>query len=819
MWQQSGHGPGHLPESVSTTYAYLLTENEVTPQNLRQQTFIETQWNQAPLTYSDLDVWLRIGISNSASTSVNLSLMLDNPLYNRIEVLRISDSGVAESILLSGDKTNTASRAQLALPEVRFSTGASQSMHLYIHAQTDGSPVLPLILQTTDAADQTHLQLYLIWGIFIGTVLLMSAYNLVLYLGLKDIAYLSYIGYILTMLLLLGAVHGFGYYLFPLTLQQFLMERIITLNTVAAAFTFLFAKHFLRFNRSDGLSFRAGQLFLYLLALFFLLSLFIPEYQAAQWFSLVQSACYAMVLWLLIHRVPGNLSWTRYYLVSWVPFFVGAAIAYLLFSGVIPYTFFNRHAFAFSVVFEMALISMALTDRFANLERDRLYRATHDYVSGLANEALLKEAIDRHTRKANSELCLLAVEVSNLDAIRPYLQSNELNDLVHALSLEIGSELSRQRTLYDIDSESIYYRYTALMRGEVLCFLLNCNSTDDLAQLLNSMTDRDNYNPLKDSIPFRIQCRFGLAIQTDPIESSDQLITEARRALHEAKASSKPFHIYQSSQERDRSHHIRLAQDLVSAIESNELLLYHQPQLLLHDPELMASEVLLRWQHPKQGMIPTNEVIAVAEQTGLIRSLTRWVLRQSFQQARQLLDDGRPLYNLSINISANDLSRSNFANELIQEFSEWRLDASLFTLEVTESTHLSDQYHFQQNFKILKDAGFRFAIDDFGTGYSSLSYASEHPFSELKIDRSFVLHLPFDARHHTIVSATVSMAKKLQLSVTAEGVEDDATAQILYRLGCDKLQGYLFARPMPFEKYSQWQIQPDQLVFMNEDDS
>lgn len=808
-WQSIGDQLTTLPDSVDVSYGYLLPEAPLAQDVVTKQSFNETGWNQAPLQYSDLDVWLQLNIENTAQQSAHLVLLLDNPMYNRIEVFRLNSDGQLTSMMLSGDTTRSPDKSLLATPKAMLDLAPQQSETLYVHGQTDGAPILPLSLMTTENAQELQRHLHLIWGAFIGVVLLMSSYNLVLFFGLKDTTYLTYIGYVMTMLLLLGVVHGFGYYLFPVPLQQLLARQIISINTVAAFFTFLFAVQFLKYSAEDGRIYQVSQGFLVLLPLFFLVTLIIPEYLAAQMFSLIQVMTCILIVWLIAHRIPDSLKWAKYYIVSWIPLLFGAAVPFLMYSGLLEYSFFNRHAFLYSILFEMALISMALADRFAGLEQDRLYRATHDNTLGLANEALLKEAIDRVAgHRTSDEIALVAVEITNFDAVMPYVREDELSDLIHSLSQRFIEELSAGTRLVDIDHQSTYYKKTALMRGEVLCFLLRTGQSSQVEALMARISNRDNFNPLQDQIPYRIHCRFGVAILTPDVHQTVDLIARVRRALHEAKTSNKPFHIYRSKQDRDRSHHIRLAQDLVNAIESGELMLYHQPQQSLKDPSLMMSEVLLRWQHPQHGMVSPDEIIAIAEGTGLIKSLTRWVLKQAFQQARTLLNNGRPLQNLSINISATDLSRADFAKDVIEELEQWQLNAELFTLEVTESTLLSNQYFFQKNFRDLKARGFHFAIDDFGTGYSSLSYAYEHPFSEMKIDRSFITDLLQDPKRQTIVSATISMAKELKLEVTAEGVEDEATHNLLRQLGCDKLQGFLLSKPMPFDAYLNWQNEP-----------
>ncbi|EAR10516.1 EAL domain-containing protein [Reinekea blandensis] len=803
-WQDLAKAQSDPPSGLSYEFAYLKEEVAVADLlRLPDSAFTGSDWNQIPLGFSDQTYWLRITLDNQTSSARDLVLVLDNPMINRLEVFSTNADGLPEPLLVTGDQTQNPVRLQLMLPHVPFRL-SDIPQRFYIKAQTNGAPIVPVTILTADGFNQLEQSLHLIWGSFCGIILLMVVYNLVLYMGLKDETYVYYSGYIFSLLLLLGVAHGYGYYLFPRSLQQWLSANIISLNALATLMTFLFASSFLRYSAEQGPLSRVMLTVRHALWIYLAFTLVAPEHIEAQIYPFIQAVGYVVVMAMILYRIPEKLTWTRYYIISWLPLYIGGAIAFLLFSGDIEYSFLTRHAFLFSIVLEMALISMALADRFSTLEKVRLYQATHDEVVGLANTGLLKEAIKTSMAQSiEPRLTLVAIEISNLDSIRPYLRDQEMSDLFHAISQSFDTELSGYGHLHTIDDQSVHHRHCAVLRGEILCFLMDNHSRSHLDATLKALSQRDNYNPMPDSLPFRIQCHFAGAILQNNTQATE-LLRQVRHALQTAKTSQQAYHIYQPLEVQSQGLHVRLAQDLVNAIEAGDLELYHQPQISLTQPEDRASEVLLRWHHPTEGLIPTIDVITIAEQTGLIRSLTRWVLSAAFSQTKTLRQLGYCGIRVSINISANDLSHRGFSSDVIGLLDSTGLPADIFTLEVTESMHLSDQAVFQQNFTELRDHGFLFAIDDFGTGYSSLSYANEHPFSELKIDRSFVTDMLNDPKRQTIVSATVSMAKKLKLIVTAEGIEDDATAETLKALGCDKLQGFGFARPMPFSDYQAW---------------
>jgi len=792
-----------LPVDLEADYAYLKSAAAVSTETIEMQPFTPAPWNGIPLEFGDQVYWLRLRLSNRLDTSRALFLLMDNPMMNRLEVFRPDQTGAMERLMLGGDHTS-GRPFELALPHLGFELGPMASQTLFVRAQTDGAPILPLSIMEAEGFAHYQRSLHLVWGAFIGTVLLMAIYNLLLYQGLKDRTYLYYVGYVLSLMVMLGVVHGYGNYLFPRSLQQWLSQQVISLNTVATLLTFLFGVHFLKYSTKAGPLARPIRLFNLALILFLVVTFFFPEYLTAQWYAPFQALMYLMAFWLIIRRIPDKLVWTRYYIVSWIPLCVGGAVAYLLFSGYLEYSFYTRHAFPVAIILEMALISMALADRFAVMERARLHQATHDGTLGLANEALLAEAIRSERRHGKgSDLALIAVEISDLDALRPYITEDTLRDLLHGLSRLFSAALTGPYRPSVVDAHARVHKHTAVMRGDILCFLLHTPGEEALVELLERISNRDNFNPIEGRLPYRVQCHLA-AVLIGAAETPTELLAQTRRALAAARNRQQRWHLRSAVREVDHSQKIRLAQDLVNAIESGGLSLFHQPQLSLSDTDQVASELLIRWNHPEQGWIPAVQIITIAEETGLIRSLTRWVIHEALRHARLLHEATAGHAVLSINVSASDLSRPEFATELIEAREQTALSADCLILEVTESAHFSERAAFERNFRYLTEAGFRLAIDDFGTGYSSLSYAHQHPFSELKIDRSFVSALLSDARTQTIVAATVSMARQLRLAITAEGVEDEPTAIYLKALGCDRLQGFWIAKPIPLEEYLKW---------------
>lgn len=246
-------------------------------------------------------------------------------------------------------------------------------------------------------------------------------------------------------------------------------------------------------------------------------------------------------------------------------------------------------------------------------------------------------------------------------------------------------------------------------------------------------------------------------------------------------------------------------QDLRNAIENKQLILYYQPQVNMKTEALHGAEVLVRWLHPEFGLIFPNKFIALAEQTGLIEQLSEEVIHLAVKQSVHWQKLNRAT-RLSINISAQNITSLKLPEQLRMLVKEYEIDPSMIVLELTESALMDSEVTSLDIFTRFRLKGFQLSIDDFGTGYSSLSQLHKIPFTELKIDQSFVTNMKQEKESAAIVETCIMLAHKLNMEVVAEGIEDKATWDLLLTEGCDIAQGYYIARPMPAEQFDKWQF-------------
>jgi len=242
---------------------------------------------------------------------------------------------------------------------------------------------------------------------------------------------------------------------------------------------------------------------------------------------------------------------------------------------------------------------------------------------------------------------------------------------------------------------------------------------------------------------------------------------------------------------------------LRQAIADSQLRLYYQPKAEMQTGLVKGVEALVRWQHPTLGFIPPDQFIPLAEQTGLIEPLTHWVVETAIVQCRHWLDGGLEL-RVAVNLSMRNLRDTNLPDTIESLLAQHRVPPHLLCCEITESAVMGDAEHTLQVLNRLFALGVRIAIDDYGTGYASLSYLKRLPADELKIDLAFVQHMTTDRADEAIVRSTVNMAHSLGMHVVAEGVEDQATWDLLETLRCDIAQGYYLSRPLPAQDLERW---------------
>ena len=438
---------------------------------------------------------------------------------------------------------------------------------------------------------------------------------------------------------------------------------------------------------------------------------------------------------------------------------------------------------------------MVLTDisRIKATEAELLHQSLHDRLTGLPNLALLRDRIERQVHIAQRDHTSVAVLYIDLDGFR------EVNDISGHRAGDAVLRETAERFVNVVRASDSVARVGADEFVIVLSGLVDEETAmrlgDRLIQSMGEPITVGNQN-------FNLGASIGLALFPTDGETVDSLLRNAEAAMCRAKANARnTVQAYRPELTRVVQQRFELTHALRQANEAAQFRLEYQPQVRLSDGALIGAEALLRWRHPTRGPISPAEFIPLAEDTGLIIPIGRWVLEQACAQAaRWQGQPGKP-QQVAVNVSARQMRQSDFADTVEQILLDTGCPPHALELEVTESLLLEDAEGAIELMTRLTQRGVRVAIDDFGTGYSSLSYLKRMPIQTLKIDRSFVSELSSDANVAAIARTVIVLARSLGLDVLAEGVETAEQAEWLRREGCDWAQGWFYGRPAPAEDF------------------
>ena len=421
--------------------------------------------------------------------------------------------------------------------------------------------------------------------------------------------------------------------------------------------------------------------------------------------------------------------------------------------------------------------------------------ARYDVLTGVANRSMfvqqLEHALER-ARRAGASLSVFFIDLDRFKAV---------ND---TQGHDAGDELLK----------TVAQRLTGLLRGADIVGRLG---GDEFVVLLDGNPDATTLTKIANRAltelaeplhlagrPIQVSASVGISRFPDDADDAATLLKCADTAMYLAKARGKNNFQFFTPQLADRAAaHLSLEGELRQAIQNHELRLHYQPKFDVCSGALLGMEALVRWQHPRRGLLAPGEFIALAEESGLIVPMGRWVLEAACRQMHAWQQAAMAPPRCSVNVSARQFSHPTLVDEVSHALEAAGLPASLLEIEVTESVLMADAERAQQSLKRLHALGVQIAIDDFGTGYSSLAYLKRFPAQTLKIDRSFVDGLPMDRDDAAITRAVISLAHSLDMRVVAEGVETESQLQFLAEAGCDEAQGFLLGRPLLPERMAE----------------
>ena len=449
---------------------------------------------------------------------------------------------------------------------------------------------------------------------------------------------------------------------------------------------------------------------------------------------------------------------------------------------------------------EVVAIVRDVTEQKRN-ERKLLQMAYQDVLTGLQTRNAFRDHVSGALAKAQRDgtsLALLLLDLNRFQRINETFGQSAGDLLLRLVADRIVNCTRKSDWKARLQPEYSPQTLARIGADQFAVLLEHVEHVSDCSKVARRILDSMFHSFVIADTEVFMTVSIGISIHPADGDDADSLLTNAHRAMLDAKESEKnAFRFFKSATNTKVCSELTLESSLRKALELGQLFLVYQPQVDLASGAIVGVEALLRWEHPELGLIPPVQFIPLAERTGLIVPIGEWVLGVACLQCKIWQKSGFPPIRMAVNLSAHQFRQENLVEVVRKHLVKSSLDPALLDLEITEGTAMRNADSAIHILRKLKNLGVKLSIDDFGTGYSSLSYLKHFPLDVLKIDRSFIKDIEVSPDSVAIVKAILAMAKSLNFSVIAEGVETEPQLEFLKRNGCDAMQGFYFSPPLP----------------------
>lgn len=422
--------------------------------------------------------------------------------------------------------------------------------------------------------------------------------------------------------------------------------------------------------------------------------------------------------------------------------------------------------------------------------------AQYDNLTGLPNRALFRDRMTRalaHAQRGTRAVALLFLDLDHFKSINDTLGHDAGDQLLQIVAQRLEPCVRKNDTVARLGGDE----FTIIIEDVV--------NASDVAAVAQKIIDVMSRSFSLDGHEVFATVSIGVALYPTCGRDAKTLIKNADIALYSAKEQGRScFRFYDPQMHTQAAERLSLITALRHAVRRGEFVLHYQPQLEARGTHVCGVEALLRWQHPTQGLLPPNLFIHLLEETGLIIEVGEWVLRTACLQQRAWIDAGLPALRMSVNASMRQFRQHDFVRRVGTIVYETGINPAQLQLEVTESLLVDDVVTTTAKLRALHGIGIQISIDDFGTGYCSLSYLKQFPMHSLKLDRTFIKDIETHSKDAAIAHAIIALGHSLNMEVVAEGVETQHQMNFLCAQGCDAVQGFLYAEPMPEQELSRW---------------
>lgn len=787
-------------------------------------TTAETDKGPLSLGYSDSAYWIKLAFRHAPSADD--LLVIDYPLLDYVDLYQVSGEQLVSEYHV-GDMRHFDNRPieTTAFSFPLFSTSTLSA--IYLRVQSKGTLKVPLSFEDQSTLVERAQTASLFLGTYLGYMFLMIVTNLVLSAVADDKNYLLYAVYVFGMTTLNLNLNGV---LFHWVWPQAPEWNPIATNLISFGTVFFQLVFVCRYLQAVSGWMKGAADTLRMLAVVGMLTSFVPE-----WYSVASLAGAFLVLAsnLLAVAISLNFCLKRekrvlgeiYFAVAWVVMAIGIGVVALGVSGVLPATPMVNNAGVLASLLEVFFLSAALADRYEKerqaridatlqsrreaqqrqmVERHMLFQATHESISHLPKKEVLLENWPKLREQVGEEYRVNAVLIHFEGYYQQVLAFGQeaAESLVHSLHESVRRLVASQSQYMTVDVEWNNDKAVVLDTLDLCLILVRPTGEDitkDLENLQLSLSEPQIYRDM--SLEMDITIGVSQHLGNEPIR---QTIRRAQVASKEASQRRLKVLHYRNKLGLDPEFTTVMMSRLKVALEQRQLKLAFQPQINTYDGSVFGVEALIRWRDEEYGQVSPETFIPIAEQSSMITALTHFVVDEAcafYQRFEQRNGHG---IRVSINLSARNLADDSLIPFVSQTMDKYRVPASMLTFEVTETAIMGDLNSSRESLEQLVELGVNIALDDFGTGYSSLVYLKELPFSELKIDKGFLLKDAHTKRGAGLIRAAVQLGTSLGMTVIAEGVETNELARQLADYHCVLCQGYHYGRPMHEPEFEAW---------------
>ena len=768
--------------------------------------------------------WYRFVLSNPRSEDVRQVMEIAYPLLDSVDYYRLRDGEMIEKVH-TGDRVPYGNRL-VDHPHFLFplTLRGGESNVVYLRVQTAGSQLVPINLWEDVPLYVKLLKEDELHAVYFGIVLVIVFFNLLIFLALRERMYLYYSVSTFLFMLFFAIMRAKLYPYFFSDRPEFHHLLLLLLPPGCLLFATLFTREFLSIKRySPALNFVTSCIVG--VSLLCVAGVFILDPQTSLKLSVLAAVPGTFVLLLMgpsLALMGNRIAWV--YTFAWGTFMFGATVTAMSKHGFLPASFITEYGMQMGSALEVFILNAALAYRF--------YREHEDKI--VAQEARLRENADRR----EVELKLLDNSMSHPVTMMPNRScfEREIQSTLEKREQRRIAVCTIEITRYAEISKTLGHQNTDLMLCEVaqryneivskvpgiktihgptfesfLCSLDN----GDFGLLLDADIGEAESDRINDVIRELIQpIEFkemwlelhpvvGVAVCPEHGLNASTLLRHAQVAADSNEARERHLSYYSPEQDQYNARRLMIISELKQAIRNNELELFFQPKLELATQQVAGVEALVRWHHHRYGLVRPDDFIPMAEQTGIIKQLTRWVFAEALSKYQALYEAGYQM-TMSINMSALNLREPDLLEFIENSLASTGVKPDRIYLELTETSMMQHPRDAIATLEKIRDLGVRIAVDDFGAGYSSLAYLRDLPAYEIKIDKSLVSGVTSHQSSEAVVQKAISMCHELGFSVVAEGVENEDLMFRLQDLNCDQIQGYLLTPPLPLEKLVEW---------------